>query len=128
VALADFVGLDPVHPTKVLVLFFFDRTHGAERLDELSRLQRRHGAQDLQAVGVFSGTDDLGDLSDWLKGEKLAFPVLRDHHAIVMGRYELPSLPMVAVIDGEGTLQAIGRPGTDVFEVELGALVAGLLD
>jgi len=128
VGLADFVGLDPVHPAQVVVLFFFNRSLGAEHLGGLARLQRRHGDRGLQTLGVFSAADDLGDVAAWIEAQGLGFPVVRDHHGIVKSRYGLPKLPMIIVVDGQGSLHAVGLPGEAELEAELEPMIEDLLD
>lgn len=127
IGLSDFVGMNPPHPSKAVVVHFFDRTHGAEGLAPLDRIQRKYGSRGVQVIGVNTDTGDMGELSTWLEGQKLGFPVLRDNHHVVSGRYGVKDLPLTVVVDASGYVFAIGQPKGDAVELELQSELEPLL-
>lgn len=127
VGLSDFVGMDPPHESKAVVVHFFDRDHGGEDLSSLDRIQRRFGGRGVQVLGVSTDSGDMGGLSTWLEGKKLGYPVLRDNHQVVSGRYGIDKLPLTVVIDSQGYVFAIGQPKGDAVESELQSELEPLL-
>lgn len=127
VALSDFVGIDPPHKSKAVVVHFFDRQRGGADLSALDAIQRKYKGRGLQVVAINTDTGDVGGLSTWLEGQKLGFPVLRDNHRVVTGRYGIDKLPLTVVVDGEGYVFAIGQPTGTAVESELQAEVEPLL-
>jgi peroxiredoxin len=127
IGLSDFVGMDPPHESKAVVLHFFDRDHGGADLASLDRIQRRYGSRGVQVLGVSTDSGDMGGLSTWLEDQKLGFPVLRDNHQVVSGRYGIEKLPLTVVVDAKGYVFAIGQPKGDAVETELQAELEPLL-
>lgn len=127
IGLSDFVGMDPPRKSKAVVLHFFDREHGGQDLASLDRIQRRYGSRGVQVLGVSTDAGDMGGLSTWLEGQKLGYPVLRDNHQVVSGRYGIEKLPLTVVVDTEGYVFAIGQPKGDAVEAELQAELEPLL-
>jgi len=119
IGLSDFVGMDPPRQAKAVVVHFFDRDNGGGDLASLDRIQRRYGGRGVQVLGVSTDAGDMGGLSTWLEGQKLGYPVLRDNHQVVSGRYGIEKLPLTVVIDSEGYVFAIGQPRGEAVEAEL---------
>ena len=126
VSLGDFAGVSPAKPSEAVLVHFFASTSGAEgQLAALERLQRRHGSKGLQILAVTPDDKDLGSLSTWVEDQKISFPVLRDNHRVVLGRYKIERMPLTLLVDGEGRIFAIGNPQGDTLEAELdGELLA----
>jgi len=123
VALSDFAGLDPAYPHKVTVLYFCTRKAGGDGLTTLEQVARRYKGKEVQIVAILAEPGEVGPLADWVGGLGLSFPVLRDHHRIVTGRYGLDDLPVTYIVDGTGEVYAAGNPRGGDLETEL---VAGL--
>lgn len=119
VGLSDFVGMDPPRKARAVVLHFFDRENGGQELVSLDRVQRRFGSRGVQVLGISTDTGDMGGLSTWLESQKLGYPVLRDNHQVVSGRYGIEKLPLTVVVDRDGYVFAIGQPQSDGLEAEL---------
>jgi peroxiredoxin len=111
-----------------VVLYFFSREQGGEALSALNRLQKKHGANGLVVVGINTDQGDLGALSDWLQSQKLTFPVVRDNHRLVSGRYALPAQPAIVVVDRKGDIFAIGNPAAADFEAATESEISALLE
>lgn len=128
VSLADFAGVDAAYPRKVTVIYFCSRKSGGDGLAELERVAKRFRGKDAQIVAVLTDAGDVAGLSDWITGLGLTYPVLRDQHRIVAGRYGLSELPVTYVLDAAGDVFAVGNPkGADV-ETEVTAAIEALLD
>ncbi len=127
VALSDFVGIDPPHKSKALIVHFFDRQRGGADLGALDGVDRKYKGRGLQVVAVSTDTGNVGGLSTWLEGQKLGYPVLRDNHRVVTSRYGIDKLPLTVVVDAEGYVFAIGQPTGAAVEAELQAEIEPLL-
>jgi len=127
IGLSDFVGINPPQPSKAVVIHFFDRDHGAAGLAPLDRIQRKYGSRGVQVLAVNTDTGDMGELSTWLEGQKLGFPVLRDNHHVVSGRYGVEDMPLTVVVDASGYVFAVGQPKGDAVELELQSELEPLL-
>lgn len=127
VALSDFTGLDPAYPHKVTVVYFCSRKSGGDGLAALERVARRYRGKDTQIVAVLADSGELGNLSDWVTGLGLTFPVLRDQHRIVAGRYGLTELPVAYVLDASGDVFAVGNPSSADVEADVSAAIEALL-
>lgn len=128
VALSDFTGVLPAFPAKAVVVHFFTRSAGAEgQLAALERLQRKLGPRGVRIVAIVSDTGDLASLSDWVEGQKLGIPVLRDAQRVVIGRYGVQTFPMTFVIDAQGQVDAIGTPTEATIEAELEQVIEPLI-
>ncbi len=129
VGVTDFCGVRPTRPQSAVVIYFFSRDRGGDQLPTLSRLQKRLGGKGLQVIGVSTDTGDLGPLSTWIEGQKIAFPVVRDNHGVVSARYGLSQLPMTVVVEGGEacTVFALGLPMGADLEPALDAELAPLL-
>lgn len=137
VSLSDFVGVTPQSPREVVVLFFFDRRAlsagsaaggGTEELAAINRLQKRFGDQGVQFLAISNDTGAIGGLATWLEEQKLGFPVLRDNHRVVSGRYGIDDLPFTLIIDKNGYIFAMGRPTAAEFETAVTAELEPLLN
>lgn len=118
VGLSDYTGLRPTTAASAVVVHFFSARDAAE-LDALNRLQKRYGAKGAQMVAIAIDDGDLGDLSDWVAGQKLVFPVLRDAYGVVAGRYGATAPPLTFIVDGDGAVFAIGQPSAAELESEI---------
>lgn len=129
VGVTDFCGVRPTRPKSAVVLYFFARDQGGDQLDTLSRMQKRLGGKGLQVVGVSTDTGDLGQLSTWIEGQKIAFPVVRDNHGVVAVRYGLSQLPLTVVVEGGDAcaVAALGLPMGGDLEPQLEAALGPLL-
>lgn len=113
VALSDFTGVRAPHPANAVVLHFFDRDHGGDALADLNHLQRRYANKGVQVIAISTDQGDLGGLSTWITDARLSYPVLRDNHSVVTGRYGIEDLPMTLIVDANGDVFAIGQPMGD---------------
>lgn len=127
VALSHFVGVSPRDPHKAVVVYFFNRREGSEQLEALSRLQKRYDGQGLQVIAVSTDIGSVGGLAAWLEDQALDFPVLRDNHQIVSGRYGFSELPIAVVVDSQGYIFAIGKPDAGDFSTDLESELSPLL-
>ena len=118
VGLSDYTGLKPTTPASAVVVHFFSARQEAE-LDALNRLQKRYGAKGAQMVAIAIDDGDLGDLADWVAGQKLVYPVLRDAYGVVAGRYGATAPPLTFIVDGDGAVFAIGQPSPGELESEI---------
>ena len=124
VSLADFAGMMPPHARKALVVHFFERSGGPEDLKALNRIQRRYANRGVQVVAISGDPDSKAALADRIATLRLDYPVLRDNHRVVIGRYGITELPITLVIEGNGNVFAIGQPrGADVEEAISAELV-----
>ncbi len=126
VALADFTGVLPGFPASVVVVHFLRMSGGEAHLAALNRLHRRFANRGARFIAVLVDDGDLASVSDWVEGQKLDFPVLRDNHQIVVDRYGVLTFPMTFVIDGDGVIDAIGVPGPEI-EASVDALILPFL-
>ncbi len=127
VALSDFTGVDPAYPRAVTVLYFCSRKTGGDGLASLEAVARRYRGKDVQVIAILTDGGDLGPLADWVGGLGLSYPVLRDHHRVVAGRYGADELPITYIIDARGDVYAAGNPKGGDIEGELTATVDALL-
>lgn len=127
VALSDFAGFDASYPHRVTVLYFCTRSAGGEGLAALDQLARRYRGKDVQVVAILSDPGQMAPLSDWITGLALSYPVLRDHHKVVAGRYGISEYPVTYVVDAEGEVFAAGNPKGAELESELSAAVEAAL-
>ena len=82
---------------------------------------------DVRFVAIATDGGDMAALSEWVRKQKLTYPVLRDNHQIVSGRYGIGSLPWSYIIDGNGRIHAIGAPTPEELEAEVEASLGALL-
>lgn len=128
VSLGDFAGVTPARPANAVLLHFFDKDATAEgQLAALERLQRKHGGKGLQVVAITMDDGDLGSLSTWVEDQKVSFPVLRDNHRVVQGRYQISAAPLSILVDPDGRVFAIGNPAAAGMEAELEGELLALL-
>ncbi|MFT4975214.1 MAG: peroxiredoxin [Myxococcota bacterium] len=128
ITLAQYVGVRPKEPQEAVVLYFFSRREGSAQLADLSRIQKRYAGQGLQILGISTDAGAVGGLSAWLDDQALAFPVLRDNHQIVTGRYGFEKVPVAVLIDEQGYIFAVGQPDAADFSADLEAELAALLN
>lgn len=110
-----------------IVLYFFSKDSGGSGLRSLNSVYNSHRRDGLQVFGVSVDQGELGELSNWIEGQGLEFPVLRDNHRVVAARYGVSQLPMTFVIDSRGDLFAVGAPSANQLESELESELSGLL-
>jgi peroxiredoxin len=110
-----------------VVLYFFAKESGGAGLSQLNSVYNSHRRDGLQVFGVNVDQGELGELSNWIEGQGLDFPVLRDNHRVVAARYGVAQLPMTFIIDQRGDLFAVGAPSAGQLESELEAELSGLL-
>jgi len=129
VELADLVGVTPRMPAKAVVLYFFDRNHGGDGIDELGRVHKQMQSKGVQVLAISADTGELAPLASWLDKQKVQVPVLRDEHGVVRGRYGITdaSLPLTLVVESSGRLFAVGQPGPAELEASVNAELAPLI-
>ncbi len=127
VGLGDLTGPLAGYPSQAVVLYFFSRADGGEGLSTLNRCARKYQRQDVRFVAISIDQGDLAGLSEWVRGQKLSFPVLRDNHHIVSGRYGIEEVPRAYVLDSDGRITAIGAPETAELEADVEAALGSLL-
>jgi peroxiredoxin len=110
-----------------IVLYFFAKESGGAGLGALNSVYNSHRRDGLQVFGVSVDQGELGELSNWIEGQGLDFPVLRDNHRVVAARYGVAQLPMTFIIDPKGDLFAVGAPSAGQLESELESELSGLL-
>ena len=127
VSLADFTGPFAEYPRNAVVMYFFEQAHGGDGLAVLDRIARKYRNQSVQIVALSSDASDVVLLSRWVADQDLTFPVLRDQHRVVHGRYGVTKLPLTVVVDGQGDVFAVGTPGAADIEVEVSAAIEAVL-
>jgi peroxiredoxin len=109
------------------VVHFFDKAGGAADLKALNRLQRRFASRGVQVLAISGDADSKAALAKRVDGLRLEYPVLRDNHRVVVGRYGISELPITLVVERNGNLFAIGQPRGDEIESEITAELQPLL-
>jgi len=125
VSLFDFAGVGAPHPQKAVVVHFFERGAGDDVLSVLSALDRKH--DDIMVIGVTTDPGGLAAITTSISQQGLDFPVLFDEYRTVFGRYGIDRAPITLVIDADGDVTAVGRPGADAFQADLEQVLAPLL-
>jgi peroxiredoxin len=125
VTLGEMVGIQPAHPAQGVVLYFFDRPGGGEGLRPLNALAKRYRSDEIRFVAI--SLDAEPEVSDWVAGLKLDYPVLRDNHRIVADRYGVRETPMVVLVDADGMVFSAGAPAMMEIEAILDAEIKALL-
>lgn len=126
VALSDFTGVSAGFPAKAAVVVFVDRAGGEGVLQALERLHRKVEPKGVRIVAVLAGPGDIASVSDWIEGQRLSFPVVRDAHGIVVSRYGVKQYPTTFVVDAQGDVAAIGVAKADL-ESGLETVLTGLV-
>jgi peroxiredoxin len=124
VALSDFTGVTPGFPAKAVVVHFLRREGGDTQLAALQRLHKKYGAKGVRTIAVLAGPGEISEVSGWVEGQNLEFPVVRDAHDIVVSRYGIQQFPTTFVVDQEGYVAAIGVPKADL-ETSLDTVLSG---
>lgn len=127
VSLSDFTGVSAPYARSAVVVHFFDRAGGAADLKALNRLQRRFASRGVQVLAISGDADSKAALAKRVDGLRLEYPVLRDNHRVVIGRYGISELPITLVVEGNGNLFAIGQPRGDEIESAIAAELQPLL-
>ncbi len=127
VGLGDLTGPLAGYPAQAVVLYFFTRTEGGDGLSPLNRCARKYSRQDVRFIAISTDEGDLAALSEWVRSQKLGFPVLRDNHRIVSGRYGIEEVPRAYILDGTGRIHAIGAPNATELEADVEAALGSLL-
>lgn len=127
VSLGDLTGPLATYPSTAVVVYFFSRVEGSDALEALNRCHRKFDKVDVRFVAIATDGGDMAALSEWVRKQKLTYPVLRDNHQIVSGRYGIGSLPWSYIIDGDGRIHAIGAPTPEELEAEVEASLGALL-
>lgn len=128
IALSDFVGVDPAYPRKATVLWFFSRANGGPDFAVLDRVARKYRGKGVQVVAISTDAAPIAALAEWVGQTGVSFPVLRDNHQLVSGRYGLTDMPVAYVLDGDGDVFAIGTPGGASLEEELASAIEAVLE
>lgn len=128
VALSDFAGVAPSYARDAVVLYFFDRRAGGDALASVERVARKYRGKNVQIVGILVDEAPMATLSEWVLGAEVSFPVLRDGHRLVAGRYGLDKLPVTYVLDGQGDVFAVGTPKAGSIESELESAIDAVLE
>jgi peroxiredoxin len=128
VSLSDFTGMMPPHARKAVVVHFFSQGAGATELKALNRLHRRYANRGVQVIAISGDPDSKAALTDRIAALRLDFPVLRDSHRVVIGRYGISELPITLVVEGNGNVFAIGQPRGDDVETAVSAELQPLLE
>lgn len=124
VALSDFTGVMPGFPSKAVVVHFLRREGGEPQLATLQRLHKKHSGKGVRLIAVLAGTGETSEVSAWIEGQHLDFPVVRDAHDIVVSRYGIRQFPTSFVVDQDGYVAAIGVARADL-EAGLEAVLQG---
>jgi peroxiredoxin len=125
VTLGEMVGIQPAHPAKGVVLYFFDRAGGGEGLRPLNTLARRFRSDEIRFIAI--SIDSEPEVADWVEGLKLDYPVLRDNHRIVADRYGVRDTPMVVLVDADGMVFSAGAPAMMEIEATVDSQVRALI-
>jgi peroxiredoxin len=125
VTLGEMVGIQPAHPAKGVVIYFFDRPNGGEGLRPMNTLARRYEKDGIRFVAI--SIDVEREVADWVDSLKLDFPVLRDNHRIVADRYGVRETPLVVLVDADGMVFSAGAPSMMELETTLNSEVQALL-
>jgi peroxiredoxin len=126
VTLGEMVGIQPAHPAKGVVLYFFDRPGGGEGLRPLNTLARRYRNEEIRFIAI--SIDVEPEVADWVDSLKLDYPVLRDNHRIVADRYGVRDTPMVVLVDAEGVVFSAGAPAMMELETSVDSQLKALLN
>ncbi len=126
VALHDLVGIRPPHPARGVVIFFFDRGTSSLGLPAMDTLARRYRSARIRFLGIC--LDDDPTAPDWIRGERLAFPILADPHRVVAGRYAVRTLPFIVLVDAEARIFAAGDPHALDLEGPVDLEITSLLE
>ena len=98
VGLSDFVGMDPPRKSRAVVLHFFDREwRSGNRFSRPGPATFRQPGR--AGTGHQHRHERHGRPLDLAPSQKLGFPVLRDNHQVVRGRYGIEKLPLTVVVD-----------------------------
>lgn len=124
VALSDYTGVMPGFPAKAVVVHFLKREGGEAQLAVLERLHKKYSAKGVRLIAVLAGPGEISDVSGWVEGQHLGFPVVRDAHDIVVSRYGVNQYPTTFVVDQEGYVAAIGVARADL-ETSLDTVLQG---
>ena len=127
VSLSDFAGLDPIRPSRAVVIYFFDHEKESGDLATLNGIQNRYDKRRVQVLGIDANTSIL-DQGTWMDKERLDFPVLRDRHGVVVGRYGVNALPLTVIVDGDGEILSIASSTGTLLESSITANLAPVLE
>jgi peroxiredoxin len=125
VTLGEIVGIQPAHPAKGVVIYFFDRPNGGEGLRPLNSLAKRYRNDEVRFIAI--SLDAEPEVADWVESLKVDYPVLRDNHRIVADRYGVRETPMIVLVDADGIVFSAGAPSMMELEATLDAQVKALL-
>ncbi len=125
VTLGEMVGIQPAHPAKGVVIYFFDRPNGGEGLRPLNSLAKRYRNDEVRFIAI--SLDAEPEVADWVESLKVDYPVLRDNHRIVADRYGVRETPMIVLVDADGIVFSAGAPSMMELEATLDAQVKALL-
>ncbi|MBN1335693.1 MAG: TlpA family protein disulfide reductase [Deltaproteobacteria bacterium] len=125
VALHDLVGMEPLRPARGVVVFFFDRGESSQGVRVLDAMSRRYRNQKVRFLGICLDNSDT--TADWIRSLDLSFPILADPFRVVAGRYEVPSLPFLVLVDAEARVFSAGGPEVGDFAGALETEIANLL-
>lgn len=127
VALSDYTGVGAGFPAQVVVIHFVQKAGADTQLEALNRLHKRYSNRGARFLAVVVDDSDLATLSGWVEALRLEYPVLRDQHKVVVGRYGLTRYPLTMIVDARGDIDALGVPGADL-ESSVEALITPFLE
>ena len=113
---------------KVAVLDFWSTTCPPclSQMEELGTLRRRMGPRGVEVVGICAGGEPIREVSRFLNGRDVEYPIAVDVDGAVTAAYRVRSLPTVYVVDAAGRIRA-GHAGFWP-ESEIAAAVAAALE
>jgi peroxiredoxin len=126
VALSDYTGVSPGFPAKLVVVEFVKQKGAEAQLATLNRLHKKYVNRGVRFLAIVADDGDLATLSEWVEGQRLEFPVLRDAHHVVVDRYGVKQFPLAMLVDASGDIDALGAPKDDL-EAGLEALIQPFL-
>ena len=128
VKLNDLVGIRPAHPSKGLVLYFFQQENGQEGLRVLNSIARRFRDEEVRVLAISIDPIELVDLQEWIAELRLDYPVLLDNYRIVTERYAVRVTPFVVVVDKDGMIYSVGAPSDEELNAVLDAQIRRALE
>ena len=117
IMLSKFVGPVPQKDTSAVILYFFSRDSGGDRLKVLNELHKKYKKKEgVRFMGICSENQDV---SSWVLNKRLQFPVLHDKFMIVADRYQIDSLPTTVIIDRKGRIYAESKSASSIEDLSL---------
>lgn len=113
---------------KVLVLDFFSTwcSPCRETIPHLLELKRKYGSQGLQILGVSAGGESERQIRAFIQEYRITYPVVVESDA-VLSAFGVRSVPVMVVIDRNGTISEIFRGYSKTMERSSDLLIRKLL-